>query len=65
VGFNERIGELMWPAAETGGQEASAGDPRPELQRRLLELGIAEEKAVVIMQRQRDLDAAERRRQEL
>jgi Fe2+ transport system protein FeoA len=35
------------------------------LQKRLLELGIAEEKAVVIVQRQRDLDAAERRRQEL
>jgi hypothetical protein len=65
VGFNERIGELMWPPGETGGDEperalTGAAEPRPGLLARLLELGIAEEDALVIVQRQRDIDSAER-----
>jgi hypothetical protein len=66
VGFNERIGDVMWPPGETGGDEAErelagTAQPRPGLFAALRELGITEEDAEVIVQRQRDIDTAERR----
>jgi hypothetical protein len=67
VGFTERIGELMWPSGETGGDEPEHGpvgtaEYRPGLLAQLHELGIADEDAQVIVQRQREIDAAGCRR---